>query len=128
MPSTFTCIGILLFSAVRFVLSGDPPKLAAEQFPGLVKSGEMMQEAAAKADQGSSISPQLWPPDVRALSPVTAYSDRANIVIALCRAPQQETGLYLSLPRSSWLPISGDGWSFDHLGRGVYRYTRALKP
>lgn len=81
-----------------------------------------MQNTAAAGGYKEAIPSRFWPKSVRALSPIAIYSDRVNIAIVLERTKKQECGLYVFTPFSSYFPVSGDGWSFQHIDHGIYRY------
>lgn len=66
-----------------------------------------------------------WPEAIRALKPLRVYSDRMNAVIALSHEGGFETGIYVYVQISSYIPRNGEGWVFDAIGEDVWHYTRA---
>jgi hypothetical protein len=58
------------------------------------------------------------------LRPLRAYRDRVNLVIVLDEGEEVECGLYVTLPVSSYIPVSGDGWEFTPKGALICFYER----
>ena len=84
---------------------------------------EAISSTMGKWNDGTLASEE-WPEAVRALKPLRVYSDRMNAVIALSQEGGVETGIYVYVPISSYIPRSGDGWVFDAVGEDVWQYTR----
>lgn len=73
------------------------------------------------------IQPRFWAEEIRRLRPIRVYVHRTNIVIILREIDDVEEGLYIYIPISSYFPQNGDdGFIFEYLGDGVYKYRRTL--
>ena len=78
-----------------------------------------------------------WTDRIRELKPIKVYRHRANIVVVQQISGNIETGKYIVLTLSSYLPHSGDdGFLFDpnplregvyHLGNGVFEFHREIE-
>jgi hypothetical protein len=74
----------------------------------------------------TDIPQKYWAPRISAQSPVRVYVHRSNVVVVTTETPTQESGLYITLPLSSYLPSSGDdNFNFTPTDPSVYRYTRS---
>lgn len=65
-----------------------------------------------------------WPSEIKALNPIEIYTDRVNIVIATELKDSIETGYYVYIPISSYLPQNNTEWTFSSQGDSVWTYTR----
>jgi hypothetical protein len=82
---------------------------------------------AAEITSGN-IDPELWTKEIQRLKPIRMYGHRMNIVVVLSENYEAEGGVYICIPISSYFPRDGDdGFTFEHLGDGVYRYRRELQ-
>jgi hypothetical protein len=73
----------------------------------------------------STPSLEAWPRGIVHPEPIRLYRDRVNVVIVLAEGPDKsETGLYVHVPHSSYLPMSDPEWKFTPLGNGVWRYQK----
>ena len=73
------------------------------------------------------IPEQYWTGLIRALKPLRVYTHRANVVVALKVCNYVEEGVYIYIPISSYLPVSGsDGFMFSSLVEDCYMYKRSI--
>ncbi|HEX8373298.1 MAG TPA: hypothetical protein VF585_10990 [Chthoniobacterales bacterium] len=102
------------------------PALSTE----MVDASYELHRAAVRRGLGDQhlIPHEDWPPEIRRLKPVVVYSDRANLAIVLSRTETKESGLYVFLPVSSYIPTTGNGWQFETQPNGIYRFTRTIIP
>ena len=74
-----------------------------------------------------TILEQYWSGLIRALKPLRVYTHRANVVVALKVNNYIEEGVYISIPVSSYLPVTGDdGFMFSDLVEDCYMYKRSV--
>lgn len=74
-----------------------------------------------------NIPEQCWSELIRALDPLRVYTHRANVVVALKANGYVEEGVYIYIPISSYLPVSGDdGFVFSDLVESCYMYKRSI--
>jgi hypothetical protein len=73
------------------------------------------------------IPEQYWTGLIRALKPLRVYTHRANVVVALKVHNYVEEGVYIYIPISSYIPISGsDGFVFSDLVEDCYMYKKSI--
>jgi len=74
-----------------------------------------------------NIPEQYWSGLIRALDPLRVYTHRANVVVALKVNDYVEEGVYIYIPISSYLPVTGDdGFEFSSLIEDCYMYKRSI--
>ncbi len=91
---------------------------------------EMVSPKLLKAAEipSGNIDPKLWTKEIQRLKPIRVYRHRINIVVVLSESDEAEEGVYIYIPISSYFPRDGDdGFTFKHLGDGVYRYRRRMQ-
>jgi len=84
----------------------------------------------------SEIPPAYWEPSIQRLHPVKVYTHRVNLVVVQHVNGGTEQGKYISLPVSSFRPVSSylykhpvDGFVFRPAwGNGVFNFTRTGVP
>jgi hypothetical protein len=104
-------------------------KGATETYNSFIKAG-----SAKGPPQSFEISKDHWSPELRALKPLKVYVHMVNVVVVQKLADQNEEGLYVYIPVSSYLPMDGvDGFRLTpkpnegvvyRLGTGVFSYER----
>jgi hypothetical protein len=68
-----------------------------------------------------------WEAGIRERKPLRVYVDRSNVVLVLAETVERESGLYITLPLSSYIPQNGDSdFSFTKMDDDIYSYTRPL--
>ncbi|MBN1515930.1 hypothetical protein JXA32_05130 [Candidatus Sumerlaeota bacterium] len=97
----------------------------------------LKENKTGEAQQGVEISSEYWADGIKALNPAKVYLHLCNLVVAQNVEDGIETGVYIYLPISSYLPQSGDdGFNFPQTGTDsdektyhlheVQKYTRNL--
>jgi hypothetical protein len=80
------------------------------------------------------IPKKLWSATIQSLKPIRVYTHRVNVVVVQRVTGEDEEGLYVYIPLSSYLPMDGaDGFALApkpnvgaiyELGSGVFKYHR----
>ncbi|CAA6678482.1 Unannotated [Lentimonas sp. CC19] len=119
--------GIVSFAAILRLKEDDCVKLRDASSVCFSRYQELRK---GSPDQFTEIIPnEIWGDYISSMSPIEVYLDVTNVVIALKRSDEVETGLYVHIPVSSYLGREGThGFSFHHLTDGVSEYTRVLQP
>lgn len=73
---------------------------------------------------GGVLPEAYWPEIIKKLAPIKIYSHQVNRVIALSQSDEVETGYYVYISISSYLPTSDEEWTFNEVGTNIWRYTR----
>ncbi len=77
--------------------------------------------------QDGELPEEMWPELFTKLKPKRVYSDRVNVAIAMKRVEGMESGYYVYIPISSYVPTNGGGWSFEELAPDIWKYTRKVE-
>jgi hypothetical protein len=81
--------------------------------------------SAGTEQPSTDIPHEYWTEKIKALKPLRVYTHRANIVVVQTVTRETETGKYIYIPVSSYLPRSGDDrFVFTPAWDMVYDYTR----
>lgn len=92
-------------------------------------SPESIRDAIGANLQGwkDGVLPEAsWPDAIRMLRPIRIYSDRVNIVIALSQQDHIESGYYVYISISSYLPTNDKEWTFSVIGEDIWTYKRKI--
>ncbi len=82
---------------------------------------------AGDAETSAGIPAQFWSPPILDLKPIKVYTHRVNLVVVQETSDSIEKGLYIYVPISSYIPISGDdGFVFTSLGDNVFQFKRKV--
>jgi len=77
-------------------------------------------------EPSNTIPPLYWADKIKALDPLKVYTHRVNIVVVQDQYSSVESGKYISIPISSYLPMSGDdGFVFTPDPRSGNEYHAA---
>lgn len=86
----------------------------------------MRENTAEGGRDGAAIPSRYWTDPIRALQPIKVYTHRVNVVVVQKISKGVESGIYIYIPISSYLPTDGDdGFTFTPAGESVYRSRRA---
>ena len=74
------------------------------------------------------IPSEYWPQRIKELQPIEVYVHRVNIVVVQAITKEIESGTYIYIPISSYLPQTGDdNFTFTSVGDSVYEYQRSRR-
>jgi len=129
-------VGIAIAAVCLLGLSGcrpQRPSPTALGLPsGLVEAAWKMQTAFVRDKNAPAGQPEAqipssyWRDPIKALNPIKVYIHRANIVVVQTIIDGVESGKYISIPISSYLPQNGDdGFTFTPAAESVYDYRRS---
>ena len=129
-------VAIMVAAVCLYGLSGCKPKHLSptpSALPGNLSEAAwkmhaaFIRENAAQAGKSEDQIPSsYWSDQIKALSPINVYIHRVNIVVVQHIADRVETGKYIYIPVSSYLPANGDdGFTFTPAGQSVYDYRRS---
>ncbi|MFA5393075.1 MAG: hypothetical protein WC081_03100 [Candidatus Ratteibacteria bacterium] len=114
------------YSMPNKLLLGDLQKSALEMYITYVKAVD-----AGKEKSVTEIPPRYWTDPIKVINPIKVYTHRANVVLVQKVTNGVESGKYIYIPFSSYLPQNGDdGFTFTLKALSndrVYDYQKSQK-
>ena len=79
---------------------------------------------ATRSTEGD-VPQEFWGEAIKELKPVRVYMHNVNVVVVLRASGPTEEGLYIYIPISSYIPMTGDGgFTFTNIAPDVFAYRR----
>ncbi len=126
-------IVMALFMAGIFGVAGCRAAVSREQLvknigpEALVKAAWKTHANYIKANVDHTaglIPPECWEEPIRCLKPVRVYLHRVNVVVVTNETKEQEEGLYICIPISSYIPDARDGFTRTSVAPDIWTYQR----
>lgn len=123
---------IVIMAAILTTVAGCHHSPPAPAFDQLSESAWRMHAAFMRENtgdggkDGADIPSRYWTDPIHALQPIEVYTHRVNVVVVQKISKGVESGIYIYIPISSYLPTNGDdGFTFTPAGESVYRFSRS---